>query len=229
MVAASGTIGLVAAATLPRAVRLVLERRGCGPLDGTLAAAVRVGGPIVLLAIALRWAPSAGSVGAGLLPVLLAVVVGWVVMAAAATDLAARLVPDPISLGGAAAILAIAVALAVVEGSARVVAVAVAVAAGVGLLLSATAALHRALVGGSALGGGDRKLVPVVALGLATLAPSAALLAVIVASWSAGVHALSLLARTGRGGGATLPFAPHLALGTLVALLVRWTGLGGAN
>lgn len=168
---------------------------------------------------------------------VLALVLAWAVVAAAATDLLARLVPDPLSVGLLAAVLGLLTADVALTGDARPALAAVAVTAVVVLVLALPALLHRARTGRSALGGGDRKFVPVVLLGLAVLAPRNALEATVIAAWSAGLHAIVVVVRSGRSvtreaapstsaavsvpEAGTLPFAPHLALGTLVALLVR--------
>ncbi|MEY3020405.1 MAG: hypothetical protein RLZZ272_1389 [Actinomycetota bacterium] len=167
---------------------------------------------------------------------VLAVALTWAVVVAAATDVLARLVPDPLSLGTLVAVLGLLAVDAALGGDVRPALIAVAVTAAVVLVLALPALLHRARTGRSALGGGDRKFVPVVLLGLAVLAPRNALEATVVAAWSAGLHAIVLVVRAGgsvapapaaSGSTAvpvpvagTLPFAPHVALGTLVALLV---------
>lgn len=177
---------------------------------------------LAILGVGLTRALGADTAPSALLPALVALVLVWSTIVAATTDVLVRLVPDPLTLGTLAAVVVLLVAIALVGGDAGVVLVAVVVAAGAFAVLALPAVLLQVWTGRPALGGGDRKFVPVVLLGLAALAPSTPLLATAVASWSAGVHALTLVVRARRGwgpSGRTLPLAPHLAVGTLVAVL----------
>lgn len=205
-------VALISAAMLPRAVGSLLERRG-RPRPGRRAeAALAVLAAVALVAVAMRFA--------GTTRAPLALLLTWTLVAAAATDVAARLVPDPLSLGGTGATAVLIGVLALTERSFAPVTRAVAMTVAVLVIVGVTSALHRAITGARALGGGDRKLLPLVVLGTAAVSPRAAVLALTVAVLAAGTHAAVLLVRHRVARGATLPFAPHLAAGTIVALLV---------
>ncbi len=129
-----------------------------------------------------------------------------VLATATVTDLRSRLIPNRLLAAGVAIGLPL-LALADPAGLATGIA-AMAAAGGAFLLL--------ALIRPDAFGMGDVKLIATMGLFLGT----AVLEAVIVALFSASLLGLVLLARDGRGAmGSTLPFAPFLALGGLVALL----------
>jgi leader peptidase (prepilin peptidase) / N-methyltransferase len=192
VVVAAGAAGALAGA----AVRAVLARMRRGVL---VAAGPCVG------ALAVLWAVPAGVVAAGAappawLPAWLGL--GVLVVAAGATDLAARRLPD--ALTRPATVLALATLLPL--GVRAVL---------VGLLWAvvfggAHAAVH--LVAPGALGAGDVKLAPALGAPLAAAAWGALAVAPVLAA--AGVLALVLARRRPR---APVPFGPPLLAASWVA------------
>lgn len=187
--------GAVAGALGGLVLRAVLARMRRGVLVPVLPCAG---------ALAVLWAVPAGVVAAGLVPPTWLpawCVLGALVVAGSATDLAARRLPN--ALTGSAAVLSLA-ALAPLGVGHLVTGV-----LGAAVLGGALAAVH--LAAPAALGVGDVKLAP--ALG----APLAA------ASWSAlaaapVLAALGVLVLVLAGGARRVPYGPPLLLGAWVAL-----------
>ena len=149
----------------------------------------RAGSPIVLVA--------AGAVGGALVGgSALGLVLVGVLVPAVAIDLRWRVVPDTLIVVGALAALA-------ASGAALPHLIAAAIGGGLAFAL--------ALAARGGFGLGDVKLIALAGLALGAALP----LAMAVAFGAAGVAALPLLLRRGRG--ATLPLAPFLALGMVVA------------
>lgn len=158
--------------------------------------AAAASGAAAVLAIAL---------GAGLDPLAAArlTVSGGVLGAAAILDLAERRIPNRLTLPALPLLVGLWLAGGRELGQ---------IAAG---LLLAAVLVVLGLVAPAALGMGDAKLALVIAFGLTDKAPTALALALLLA---AAVAATRLLAgRDGRRG--TLPLAPFLAAGALIALL----------
>lgn len=130
-------------------------------------------------------------------------VAGATLGAAAATDLAEHRIPNRLVLPAAVACAALSI-VAGISTPALIGLAAIALLLTVGLLAP------------NALGMGDIKLMLVIALGLGQSALKALLLGLVLA----GLVAAAILATQGRQAGKkSLPLAPFLALGSLIALL----------
>lgn len=141
---------------------------------------------------------------------LIAAALTPVLLLAAAVDLRTRTIPNPLTAGGAVAVLAIRALTAPASLPAAL----------------AWGALLLALLGGLALltaggmGMGDAKLAGVLGLALGP----AAVAALLVACAAATVVGVGLAARDGiaRARHATVPLAPFLALGATVGWALPW-------
>jgi len=144
------------------------------------------------------------------LPVLLALVLLVVLVAASVTDLRTRTIPDAVTGGGAAAVLAC--RLLVAPGTVpEAVLWASVPMAGLGVL---------ALAAPEGMGLGDAKLAGVLGLALGPGAPVALLAGcaatTAVGGWVAVRDGIAVARRT------TVPLAPFLALGAAVAWGLGW-------
>ncbi|MDD7964751.1 prepilin peptidase [Actinomycetospora lemnae] len=157
-------------------------------------------------ALAVLWAVPVGLVAAGTTPAAWLpawLVLGALVVAGSAVDLAAHRLPDALTLPAAGASL-----LALLPLGAAAIA---AGAAGALLLGGAFAAVHLAAPG--ALGAGDVKLAPALGGPLSAASAVAPVLAVVLAA--AGVLVLASTRRARR-----VPFGPPLLLAAWVVLTV---------
>jgi leader peptidase (prepilin peptidase) / N-methyltransferase len=184
------------------------------PVVMPIAASAALGG-VSWMAIVWRWglAPSA-------LPLL---ALAWVMLAAAQVDLRAHVIPDRLTLRASFVLAAALVGLALWDG-ADVDRTADLVTAGItavvlpsGLLL--TSSLFRRRRGQSGVGLGDVKLAIPIGLVLGWLGPGFVLLALLMTFASSTGLVLVLLGTRRLELGDRLPFGPHLAVGTVGALV----------
>lgn len=179
---------------------------------------------VVLATLVWRWGAEPSTVP------LLGLV--WVVLTAADVDLRVHAIPDrltlraPLVLGGAVLIVSLVGHGGGGPGSL--------VAAGVtSVLLPAvlllTSVLFRRLRGEAGVGLGDVKLAITIGLVLGWRGPGLLVLALLIAAVSSAALVLALLAARRLDLGDRMPFGPHLAIGTVAALVggepaVAWLG-----
>lgn len=162
----------------------------------------RAGAPPVLVAVGTAAGAALGAAAADPAALALGLALLAVLLPATAIDLAWRVVPDTLVVLGSVASLAV---VAATGGASAVGGHLVAAAVGGGCALAVAIAAR----GGFGLG--DVKLIALAGLALGPALP----LAAIAALGLAGAVALPVLAVRGRG--ATLPLAPFLAAGILLA------------
>jgi leader peptidase (prepilin peptidase)/N-methyltransferase len=182
---------------------------------GVHSAAVALAHGVVLAALVWRWGPIASTV-----PLI---ALAWLVLSAADIDLRVHAIPDRLTLG-MLPVLVVMLAVATLIGDAggpspgRPIAAAV---TGVILpaALLATSAAFRRLRGEAGVGLGDVKLAIAIGLVLGWRGPGLVVLALLVTFFSSALVGLVLLAARRLDLGARMPFGPHLALGTVAALV----------
>jgi len=182
------------------------------------ASVVRPAAPLVALACAGVWAGVVWRWGVvpATAPLLL---LGWVAVAATDVDLRAHVIPDRLTLRAPVVLAALLVGVAVLSGSADgLVAAGVAAVVLPGALL-ATSLVFQRLRGQVGIGLGDVKFAITIGMGLGWLGAAHLLLAVLATFASAAAVVLVLLAARRVDLGDRVPFGPHLAVGTVVALI----------
>jgi leader peptidase (prepilin peptidase)/N-methyltransferase len=197
---AAGALAVPRARWLPRGIPERLAQPAWTRHAGRARVLVPVGG-LAGLGVGLA-APDAAALAVGLVLVL-------VLVPACAIDVAWRVVPDSLLIAGALGSIA---ALAVLDRDALAGHLVAGVAAGL-------AALALAWLARGGLGLGDVKLAAMLGVALGAAAPRAVAWAIL----AAGLAALAVLARRGRG--ATVPLVPFLALGALAAITGPAAGL----
>jgi leader peptidase (prepilin peptidase)/N-methyltransferase len=197
---AAGALAVPLARWLPRGIPERLAQPAWTRHAGRARVLVPVGG-LAGLGVGLA-APDAAALAVGLVLVL-------VLVPACAIDVAWRVVPDSLLIAGALGSIA---ALAVLDRDALAGHLVAGVAAGL-------AALALAWLARGGLGLGDVKLAAMLGVALGAAAPRAVAWAIL----AAGLAALAVLARRGRG--ATVPLVPFLALGALAAITGPAAGL----
>jgi leader peptidase (prepilin peptidase) / N-methyltransferase len=181
-------------------------------------AVIRLPPPVVALLCAGAWAGIVWRWGADL-DVIPLLALGWMLVAATDIDLRAHVIPDRLTLRAPPVLTAMLVGLALVRGTAAGL-----VAAGVtalvlpGVLLVTSLAFHR-LRGQVGIGLGDIKFTISLGLILGWLGPPFLLLAVLGMFSSAAVVVAGLLLAGRVDLSSRVPFGPHLAVGTAVALI----------
>jgi leader peptidase (prepilin peptidase) / N-methyltransferase len=172
---------------------------------------VTVVGAVVWTGIVWRW----GAV-IELLPLLIA---GWVVVVATDIDLRAHVIPDRLTLRAPLVLVAALLVVAMRRGSADgLVGAAVASIVLPGMLLATSAAFRR-LRGQVGIGLGDVKLALSLGLILGWLGASHLLLAVLVTFASSAAVVIVLLVAGRVDLSDRVPFGPHLAVGTVAAMV----------
>jgi leader peptidase (prepilin peptidase)/N-methyltransferase len=182
---------------------------------------------VVLASVVWRWGVSLGTV-----PL---VGLAWVVLLAADVDLRAHVIPDRLTLRAPLGLGVLLVAVTLTGdgagvGAGRLVASGIAAVVLPGALLVTSRVFQRvrAEVG---VGLGDVKLAIAIGLVLGWRGAGLVLLAVLVAFVASAAVALGLLATRRLTLRDRLPFGPHLAVGTVAALVgghpaAGWVGAG---
>jgi leader peptidase (prepilin peptidase) / N-methyltransferase len=148
----------------------------------------------------------------------------WVVLTAADVDLRVHAIPDRLTLPAPLVLgFAVLVVSMVGDGVGGGVGPGSLIAAGVTALtlpaaLLLTSGLFRRLRGEAGVGLGDVKLAVTIGLVLGWRGPGLVVLALLVAFLSSAMLVLVLLATRRLELGGRMPFGPHLAIGTVVAL-----------
>lgn len=162
----------------------------------------------------------------------------WVVLTAADIDLRVHAIPDrltlraPLVLGAGAVVVSLAGDLTGDAGTGGSVGSLVAGGATAVLLpalLLLTSALFRRLRGEAGVGLGDVKLAITIGLVLGWRGPGLIVLAMLITAASSAALVLTLLAAGRLDLDDRMPFGPHLAIGTVAALIggepaVAWLG-----